>query len=99
MDGWGVSPFGPAVQVDPEAGGRIPAVAAGPSSCLDDAFGRAARGRRIAAMGQRQIGVRAHLDQAGRGALELLRLEAFDPAIEVGGPGCGPREELSRLVG
>ena len=46
---------------------------------------------------QRQIGLRAHLDQARGGALELVRLEAVAGAVERVGLGGGRGESLTAL--
>ena len=57
--------------------------------------GRRARLCRVrGAMRPRQIGLRAHFDQARRGALEFLRLEAFIRPIERVGLGRGRGDEL-----
>jgi len=53
-----------------------------PTLSLDDAFARSARRGTMPAMGQRQIGLRAHLDQPRGGTLELGGLETVAPGVE-----------------
>ena len=56
------------------------------------------RARVAAAVRQRQIGFRAHLDQPRRRALELLRLVAFVGEIKLIGLGGGGGHELHRVI-
>src|SRR5262245_59016987 len=68
-----------------------------PSRLYNSLRQRARRGG-AAAVWQRQVGLRAHLDQAGGRALELLRLEVFPATVERVGLGCRGGDELHGVV-
>src|SRR5262249_57875547 len=69
-----------------------------PPSRLYNSLRQRARLRVAAAVWQRQVGLRAHLDQAGGRALELLRLEVFPATVERVGLGCRGGDELYGVV-
>src|ERR1043166_863771 len=65
---------------------------------LDDALGRAARGGILAAVREREVRARAHLDEARGGALEFLRFETVAGAIERRRRTFGGRKEFHRVI-